>query len=256
MAIGICSVCFHAHELHGNGRPARHGFSINTRGMGHGHVGAWHSGPCFGTDFPNLAISCEGTKAALARVETQLRHVAEALVRLTAYPALTWTWERGRRTSRTRVVVTAVHTEEVTHGARARALTMSDLGPLALEQLSSWERVPGRTLATVPSYDDLFEARVRELQAQRDRLERAHTEYAKVIAEWTPEAWGAKAAAVTPKRKGPAIHLAATFKNREGGVPVPACTRWALSPTFGARLSKTTAEVTCTKCQKLMKEGA
>lgn len=253
MSIGICSVCFNAHELHGNGRPVRHGFAINTL-PGHGHQGAWHSGPCFGTGYPNLAVSCEGTKAALARVEAQLRHVAEAFIHLTHKPALTWTWNRGYRTSRTRVAV-AIHTETVTAGAPARALTVADLDARALEQLSAWERVPGRTLVTVSSYDDLFEARVRELQTERARLEQARTQYAKVIAEWTPEAWGAKAAAVPVTRKRPAVHLAATFKNREGGVPVPACQRWGLSPAWGRRLTKAAAEVTCTKCQKLLKEG-
>ena len=86
---GTCSVCLREMQLKPRGdEPIRHGFSaINVH---HGSTGGWHTGPCAGAGYPNLNVSCEGTKYGL-KLATQRRDYGDKqLAELATNPPIMW----------------------------------------------------------------------------------------------------------------------------------------------------------------------
>ena len=146
---GTCGVCLRLIQLRDD-RPIRHGFS--AVGVRHGQ-----SGPCAGTQFPHLGISTEGTQWALDREHKHLERLRAALANLATNPDLTWHPTkydvRGGRLDLSRPFV-------VKHG---------DAAPFAYRNDSP------------PSYAQLHDAKVAELEGQTYMAERAIAAYELVI---------------------------------------------------------------------------
>lgn len=215
----ICSVCFNVHAQGALARPIRHGFSIVTRGLGHGHLGAWHTGPCFGASYPHLGTSAKGTQEALKRVRKQIEDLKARQTWLGTDPLLTWIWEPSRfelHQGKTRQVI------EVEPGTGA-------------------DYSNGR-----PSYDSLHKQATEAAARELAEAQKAEAEYKRVIETWTPEQYAAQ-----PRLpKAVVMHLLAKWKRTE--FPVPQCKRFAMRRPIVSLDVLTTDEsaITCALCKK------
>jgi hypothetical protein len=88
-----CSVCFQEIITKKSGAPKRHGFQVISAGYGRGHLGAYHTGPCPGTDFLHYGLSDEGTKWALADAQRRLVQAEKDIRWLESRPVLPWVSE-------------------------------------------------------------------------------------------------------------------------------------------------------------------
>ncbi len=165
-----CAVCLNQYQaivVRGEDKLARHGFSVVGAGRGHGHLGAWHTGPCMGTQFPHLGISTAGTEAALARCREALADTTAALTEHAARPALIWTYTPSKW---------------VTDAARRAgrpvpAAVDHTVKPGDVRQYGDEQGHPG--------YDDLWARRAGQLTSQAGELRLSIATYARVIGTWT-----------------------------------------------------------------------
>jgi hypothetical protein len=148
-----CAACFGEFVVTAGNRPKRHGFSIITRGRGQGHLGAWHTGPCIGSDYPHYGLSSEGTKAVLEMARKRLKAVEGFIKNLENRPPLQW----------------AQHV----HGEKTKFFTI----------------VPGESAdyrTGSPSYESLFKSKMAEHVGERASLLAAIDLYKEKIATWRP----------------------------------------------------------------------
>lgn len=83
--VGTCSVCFNTQKLRvvrGQKLLALHGYE--RPGIG------FIQGRCFGVDYPPYELSCEGTKAYLARIPDFIASTREGIKSLLARPEILW----------------------------------------------------------------------------------------------------------------------------------------------------------------------
>lgn len=87
----VCPVCLTAHTMKSNRKVTRHGFKVYNRR--HGVVGgAWQTGSCAGSGFPNFGESTEGTEWALGQVRKQIACTEKTLKSLATNPPLMWSY--------------------------------------------------------------------------------------------------------------------------------------------------------------------
>ena len=222
---GTCSVCLRTMQLHGD-RPIRHGFS--AVGVRHGQHSGYHTGPCGGSRFPHLGISTEGTQWALDRARAQLDNVNAELQRLTSNPDFTWyptlrgshNKVRGGLPDTSRPVVLR-YGEEVGYAGDGR-----------------------------PTYAFEHKKRVSAATDIKNELERAITEYERVLATWSPEKYPTTGA---PK-KVETVHMATPRKHTRLGEWEGILCRSTKPGYASDKLVKTKdpAEVTCKRCCALL----
>lgn len=155
--VKTCAVCFGEFVTTKAGRPVRHGFSIVTQGRGYGHLGAWHTGPCMGADYPHYGLSSSGTEAALVMARNQLVNVRGSIEGLEDYPPLGWTYTPPKW--------------EMRKGATPRAITVSHGTPRDPE-------------LGAPSYDELHRTMTSQLESENTSLIDSIAFYEKKIATW------------------------------------------------------------------------
>lgn len=219
---GTCSVCLRLMQLRGD-RPIRHGFS--AIGVHHGQSGGYHTGPCFGTSFPHLGISKEGTEWAIKDARDRLERVDAELARLAGNPDLTWyprqpgsyNKVRGGLPDMSRPV-TLRHGENVAFANDGRPT-------YAGEQ---------RRLVAVQSN-------------LKNELERAIAAYEKVLATWSPEKYPVTGA---PK-KVETIHMEMPRKHTRYGAWTGVLCRFTKPGYASDKLPKTDdpGKVTCKRCR-------
>lgn len=215
-----CAVCFDVVASgRGDIRPTRHGFAIVTRGWGHGHQGAWHTGPCFGALYAHLGISCDGTKEALNRVRVKIEKTKAWLLTLATRPVLSWIQEPTRTAARA-----------------GRGPIMHEVEP---------GRGPDYNVGR-PSYDSLHEQATRKAQQELRALQVAKAKYKEVIEQWSAEKYPAVDRVAAPA----VMHLRRTWKRSQ--TPVPLCKAFAMRcPSASAsQLTDDEALVTCGLCRK------
>jgi hypothetical protein len=233
--LGTCSVCFAVHVLtSGKGtKTQRHGFTVVGAGRGHGHMGAWHTGPCFGTGYSHLGLSCEGTRHALDIAIGRRDSLIKAGEILATRPVLSWTQEISEGYGSSRTVRHVQH--DVRPGGKS-------------------DHAIGR-----PDYEALLASRIAHNDVERAAVERAIKTYRKVIAEWAPGKWPTVTGDGAAK-PAQVVHLAAGWGRARGKsestLVVGACSAWAMQAPFGQATTKDRAKVTCARCKKSMESGA
>lgn len=209
-----CAVCLRGYLMLVGKKIARHGFRIVTKGLGHGHLGSWHTGPCQGPRFPDLGEATDGTVWALAQIRSSIKGVTATMLTHESRPVLWW--------------------EHVLYGTLPRKTERLEVSPGAAADYHI-----GR-----PSYDDLWKSRKRELEAFLRALLSDETRYAKVIETWTPEQY----ARVATEPPAPVRHIQALWKNRPG-MESPKCQRYAMRPPTGSALfADDEHPPTCLRC--------
>lgn len=216
---GTCSVCLRVMQLHGD-RPIRHGFS--AIGVHHGTSGGYHTGPCAGTGFPNLAISTEGTQWALDRAHKNLATVRNDLATLATNPDLIYYPKK--------------------YDVRGGRHDLSR--PITLKYGDPYDSRPE---TAHPAYDDVHRQRKNQLEAHEHELERTIAAYEKVIATWSPEKYPVTGAA----GKVETTHMATPRKNSRGETWTGILCRFTRSGYASDKLAKTTdpAKVNCKRCR-------
>lgn len=214
---GTCSVCLRLMQLRGSS-PIRHGFSAQN--VRHGQTGGWHTGPCFGTQFPHLGISDEGTRAALERVRARRAHFEGEIRTLERQPPLHWApklYGKPLRDFSKQITIQPGAKRDYTLGS--------------------------------PSYDELHKRRVSELTAERDTAARAIANYERVIATWSPDKYPTKGAVA----KVEVVHLAKLKTRGPESYMGIACNRMLSKwKSEGAKKTEDVAKVTCKACKKTL----
>lgn len=215
-----CAVCLGEFLMVGK-KLARHGFNVVTQGLGHGHVGAWHTGPCSGPRFPIFEVSPKGTEWALERMKQSLATEQQALIVFQGRPRLHWQEPQPRKDAWTK-----------------REFRLVDVEPGA----------PADYRIGRQSYDDMLASRIRETEGRIQSLEMSIKHYTQVIADWKP----GQTKEVADASRGPAKHwptMRAAFQVGRAPVRVPLCKP---RPQFSGHYptyAETEAEVTCTRCK-------
>jgi len=227
-----CSVCFREHKLLASGRrPVRHGFSIVTNGLGHGHIGAWHTSSCPGGRFPHFGISTEGTEWALARTRETLEERLAWQEKLNSddKPGLRWAPSKLQARYGAKSVV-------VRPGSTAVKVTFPK----------------GGGQYTIPDYDKLFARAAVEVEQQIKLCQSHIAHYENAIKSWKP----AEAVVVETKIDATPRHKRASWKNR-GSLDAPFCKAFSMRPPTGAQLyAESDDQVTCKACLKAMEREA
>lgn len=212
-------------QLRGD-RPIRHGFS--AVGVRHGQHSGYHTGPCQGTEFPHLGISTEGATWALTRARQRLAATEERLGELAKYPDLTW-YPR-QRGSYSKV--------------RGGLPDLSRPVILRHEQDEGWV-TDGR-----PRYEYEHRRRVTEQENIKDELERAISEYERVLASWSPEKYPVSTAA----GKVETVHMATPRQNVRGETWIGVLCQFTKQGYPSDKLPKTDdpGKVTCKRCRAVL----
>ena len=215
---GTCSVCLRLMQLRGD-RPIRHGFS--AIGVQHGQHSGYHTGPCQGTGFPHLGISTEGTQWALGHARERLSSVEEELRKLSGNPDLIWHPTDRRGLPDYTRSVTLRPGEDVQYAGDGR-----------------------------PTYAGELKRRIAKQEALKGELERAITEYERVLRTWTPE----KYAVTGAPKKLETVHMEMPRRNSRGDAWTGISCRFTRSGSASNLIAKTNdpAKVTCKRCRALL----
>lgn len=214
-----CAVCLGSFLVVGR-KLARHGFHIVTQGLGQGHVGAWHTGPCAGPRFPIFEVSSKGTEWALVQMKQALTLNQGTLAHLQGRPTISWEEPQPRKDVWTKRTFKTVSVEPGT---------------------------PADYKIGRPSYDDLLASRVREVEGRIKSLEMSIEQYTKVIADWKL----GQTKEVPDENRGPAKHWPTMRKAIQEGRPavkVPFCKPHLYGRVTMPVYAETEDQVTCQRC--------
>lgn len=186
---GTCPCCFRKQKardtrmvLHGYQRP------------GYGYI----VGDCFGVRYAPFEVSCDGTKAYIARLSQIRQGYQERLAALQARPAnlteenAVWVGYNapsaiaGRKSVYHEVARDAPATMAETEipDAKVDAYSLSEF-----ERLVGRPAKPGVAIVRLRAYDRILAEKIGEVETSIARISRHISDLEKKVAEWKPVAW-------------------------------------------------------------------
>lgn len=243
----ICAVCFRDHFLNparGGENPIRHGFHVV--GVGGGHQGAWHTGPCAGVGFRHFGVSTDGAVWALGQIDNAIVSARKLVAGLEARPDLNWHFQPKKYQAATWQVRKSTYVAAgpeivrvLTPGTEAETITYPNPETDQLHYRPTCE-------VKAPSYEQELAHRLGDANGHLNSLLGDKAKYELAIANW-------KLVAPVPCKTVKVVHLARASKSIPN-LTFADCNRRIQSYSENpANMTKDKTKVTCERCKKSCK---
>lgn len=266
--MGQCPCCLRAHRATKNGTLIRHGWQETGRQVGQfgcgfqwGNCRGWGKRPLEQTDADAQVILAELTQELAAARASREHHATNGEERYPATHVERYDLTEERLASLERELASAFPDVVVTtsrerrEGRRVHYATVATFEVPVKRGHVGFKKQNGYCWVTIPSYDELRDALVRELDRLIESLERQRDGIQEAVTHHRENPSNGMEDTV---KRGPVTHWAVErerfdyAKNKRVKVSALACG----SRTFAARKSAELAEVTCSRCLKRSKRPA